>query len=347
MAPGAVAPRPPPARRSSRASASSDDLESSSSAAALAADAAARCADSWERFYRTHAGKDGRHLASDGRGIAAFKDRHYLRREFAELMPDRVRLDPTAWPPAIDPRTTRAPNPASPDRKTVLELGCGVGNSAFPLMRANLDMRIVCADCSPTAIHALRANPEFDPRRCEALCVDLGAGERPLEGAVRDASVDAVTGVFFFSALDADAFARVARECARVLKPGGAVLFRDYAADDVKNRRPGTGEEEDPGEENPRPGVVGGASPSRGGSPSPGSDGGASSFAPGERLGDGDAHVRADGTLAVFSDEAAVASAFEAAGLRGECRRVTHTVVNRKLGVRLERHFVQGRFEKG
>ena len=340
-------PAPPPARRSSRASASSDDLESSSSAAALAADAAARCADSWERFYRTHAGKDGRHLASDGRGIAAFKDRHYLRREFAELMPDRVRLDPTAWPPAIDPRTTRAPNPASPDRKTVLELGCGVGNSAFPLMRANLDMSVVCADCSPTAIHALRANPEFDPRRCEALCVDLGAGERPLEGAVRDASVDAVTGVFFFSALDADAFARVARECARVLKPGGAVLFRDYAADDVKNRRPTTGEEEDPGEENPRPGVVGGASPSRGGSPSPGSDGGASSFAPGERLGDGDAHVRADGTLAVFSDEAAVASAFEAAGLRGECRRVTHTVVNRKLGVRLERHFVQGRFEKG
>ena len=165
-------------------------------------------------------------------------------------MPDRVRLDPTAWPPAIDPRTTRAPNPASPDRKTVLELGCGVGNSAFPLMRANLDMSVVCADCSPTAIHALRANPEFDPRRCEALCVDLGAGERPLEGAVRDASVDAVTGVFFFSALDADAFARVARECARVLKPGGAVLFRDYAADDVKNRRPGTtGEEEDPGEE--------------------------------------------------------------------------------------------------
>ena len=222
MAP-APSPRPPAVRRALRPS---DDLESSSSAAALAADAAARCADSWERFYRTHAGKDGRHLASDGRGIAAFKDRHYLRREFAELMPDRVRLDPTAWPPAIDPRTTRAPNPASPDRKTVLELGCGVGNSAFPLMRANLDMRIVCADCSPTAIHALRANPEFDPRRCEALCVDLGAGERPLEGAVRDASVDAVTGVFFFSALDADAFARVARECARVLKPGGAVLFR-------------------------------------------------------------------------------------------------------------------------
>ena len=57
--------------------------------------------------------------------------------------------------------------------------------------------------------------------------------------------------------------------------------------------------------------------------------------------------MRADGTLAVFSDEAAVASAFEAAGLRGECRRVTHTVVNRKLGLRLERHFVQGRFEKG
>jgi hypothetical protein len=30
-------------------------------------------------------------------------------------------------------------------------------------------------------------------------------------------------GVFFFSALDYAAFARVARECARVLRPGGVV----------------------------------------------------------------------------------------------------------------------------
>ena len=69
------------------------------------------------------------------------------------------------------------------------------------------------------------------------------------------------------------------------------------------------------------------------------------SFAPGERVRE-DVFVRGDGTLAVFADEAAVERAFADAGLIGECWRVTHEVVNRKLDVRVTRSFVQGRFEK-
>lgn len=239
------------------------------------------------------------------------------------MMPQRVLENPSAWVDPIDPATTRAPDYTSKDHKVVLELGCGVGNSAFPLMRANLDLRVVAVDASPTAIECFTRNPEFDARRCFAFVADLGTCEGPLrkeaigpENGVDDASIDAVTGVFFFSALDPDAFGRVARECARVLKRGGLVLFRDYSKDDVKANAEG----------------VEGSSTRM-------------SFEPGEKIDDA-AFVRGDGTLAVYADERFVTRAFEDAGLVGRCERVSHAVTNRKLGVTLTRHFVQGRFVK-
>ena len=288
----------------------------------------------WERFYRTHSGVGSTGGVGDEkkiRAVAAFKDRHYLRKAFPDLMPQRVRDDPSRWVDPIDPRTTRPIETRSKDHKVVLELGCGVGNSAFPLMRANLDLRVVAVDASPTAIACLKQNPEFDARRCVAFVADLGNVEGPLTEraiglahAIDDASIDAVTGVFFFSALDADAFARVARECARVLRRGGLVLFRDYSKDDVK-------------------GNVSGVPVARKGEGTDVTE--TVSFAPGEKIDDA-SFVRGDGTLAVFADEAAVTRAFEDAGLVGSCERVTHAVKNRKLGVTLTRHFVQGRFVK-
>ena len=254
------------------------DPSSTSRASAATAD----CSNAWERFYRTHSGTDGK----KGYDIAAFKDRHYLRKEFVDLMPAEVLKDPTAWPESIDPNTTRSPDPYSKDHKVVLELGCGVGNSAFPLLRANLDLKLICVDCSQTAI-----------------VVALGT-----EHGIADNSIDAVTCVFFLSALDSDAFNRVATECARVLKPGGVLLFRDYAKDDEKNNTK-------------------------------------SNFAPGTKI-DTQSFVRGDGTLAVFTDEAFVKSAFSKVGLIGSTQIITHTVVNRKLEVKLDRFFVQGRFEK-
>ena len=302
-------------RPTSRATAADDEPPASSSPAADRV-SSGEGARSWERFYRTHVGKGADPSAKP---IRAFKDRHYLRREFAELMPQSIRDDPKAHTPPLDPSALPPPDVDSPDHKVVLELGCGVGNSAFPMMRANPDMFVHACDCSETAIANLRASPEFDPKRCDAFVADLAADDSPLAEKIGDGTCDAVTGVFFFSALDSRTFGHVAAECWRVLKPGGSVLFRDYGLDDVKNAG---------GTKGATRGEIRGAE-----------------FEPGRQIEDA-TYVRPDGTLAVFLDEARVEGVFGKVGLEGECRRVTHEVVNRKLDVRITRSFVQGRFEK-
>jgi hypothetical protein len=93
------------------------------------------------------------------------------------------------------------------------------------------------------------------------------------------------------------------------------VLFRDYAEDDVKNGGGGGGEDagSNPGRDSSR-GGGGGKEEEEGGASASGSATGTgtatgaaagTSFNPGEKVGR-DTYVRGDGTLAVFTDEAAV-----------------------------------------
>lgn len=260
----------------------------------------------WERFYLTHS-RDGKKLHD----ISAFKDRHYLRREFSELVDDDARRDPAAFRDALDPTTL--PDVDDALAIDVVELGCGVGNSAYPMMRANANMRVIAVDCSPTAIEAVKRNPEYDARRVRAEVVDASK-PGSLEGVCRDASVDCVTAVFFLSALTKTGLRNAAKEIRRVLKPTGALLFRDYARGDVKHE-----------------GDVKNAK------------GDAVRFEPGEKL-DAQAYRRSDGTLAVFFDPKELEDEFASVGLVGTCEIVTHTVTNRKLGVAMERRFVRGRF---
>jgi len=275
--------------------------------------AAPRAADdpqAWERFYLTHS-KDG----AKGHDVGAFKDRHYLRKAFGELVDEDARAAPETFRPALRP--SELPDVDETRKIDVLELGCGVGNSVFPLLRANLNMRVVAVDCSPTAIAAVRANPEFDARRLRTHVVDASA-PRSMVSCVDDASVDAVTAVFFFSALTANGLRNAAEEIRRVLRPNGLLLFRDYARGDVKTDA-------------------------------------SSRFVPGERVDENaslssssssneQTYRRSDGTLAVFFDEDELNDVFASVGLVGECEIVTHSITNRKLGVTMDRKFVQGRF---
>ena len=69
-----------------------------------------------------------------------FKDRHWITREFPELL--------------------RAISDLGVDRKkpVLLEVGCGVGNTIFPLLEENPNLFIHACDFSPRAIEFVRVS---------------------------------------------------------------------------------------------------------------------------------------------------------------------------------------------
>jgi len=76
-------------------------------------------AAAWESFHLQHA------------AVPFFKQRRYLVAEFPQLA-------------------------ARGEQLTVLELGCGVGSSALPLLLSDPGVRVVACDFAPAAVEAAR-----------------------------------------------------------------------------------------------------------------------------------------------------------------------------------------------
>jgi len=150
----------------------------------------------WEIFYRKNADK-------------FFKDRHYFDREFPELLNGRI---------------------------TILEVGCGVGNTVYPLLELNPEATIYACDFSPTAIDIVKAHPGYSSGRVTAFVADLTHDD--LTAHVPPGSVDFVTMVFVLSAISPEKMHDALRNVSRVLRPGtGRLLFRDYGLGDLAQDR--------------------------------------------------------------------------------------------------------------
>ncbi|XP_077430693.1 tRNA N(3)-cytidine methyltransferase METTL6 [Vanacampus margaritifer] len=138
-----------------------------------------------------------------------FKDRHWTSREFDEL------------------KTCRQ---SDSQRLVLLEAGCGVGNCIFPLLEDDRDIFVYACDFSPRAVDFVKKNPLCHPERCAVFQCDLTHDD--LRDNVPEGSVDAATLIFVLSAIHPDKMALAVRNIHRVLKAGGAVLFRDYGVHD-------------------------------------------------------------------------------------------------------------------
>lgn len=162
----------------------------------------------WNHFYQTHR-RD------------FFKDRHWLFTEFTELL------------------ATRSARPDS--RFRVFEIGCGVGNTLFPILQMNLseDLFVYACDFSSVAIDLLRSHQSYDESRCRAFVQDATAEHWDLPFDRQ--SIDVVILIFTLSAIDPSKMRHVIEKAYELLAPGGMLLFRDYGRHDMAQLRFKTG----------------------------------------------------------------------------------------------------------
>ena len=251
-------------------------------------------ASAWDAFHGTH-----------DSGVF-FKERRYLLAEFPKLCdPDVV--------------------------KSVLEVGCGSGSSALPVLAANPRATVLACDWSANAVRCAtraveRAKGVESKDRFEGFVSDPStsddlAGEvhRRLTRRGLNHGLDAVLMVFVLSAVPpGEGTASFLRRCVAALRPGGVVCFRDYGLYDLPMLR----------------------------------------FPPNQRVGER-TYVRQDGTLARFFTLDEVRVMFKDAGLVEEVvaaggdtttrEPVRYCCVhneNKKKGIKMRRVFVHGVWKK-
>ncbi len=135
--------------------------------------------------------------------------------------------------------------PALLTASTVLEVGCGVGNTIFPLLVINPTAHVYACDFAATAIKIVHQHPEYTTsKRVTAFVADLINDDMLLN--VPRGVVDACTMIFVLSAISPEAMpAAVANVKQTLLQSsggssnggGGKILFRDYADGDLAQER--------------------------------------------------------------------------------------------------------------
>ncbi|KAJ9103839.1 hypothetical protein QFC21_002301 [Naganishia friedmannii] len=194
----------------------------------------------WHRFYNINKAN-------------FFKDRNWLRLEFQELL-DCAKAD------------------AGP--KTIVEVGCGAGNTVFPLLAKNENPHLVVHACdyAASAVEVVKSNPMYPvpPHGKGILHSSVWdvttppiAGQSTLSSSppttenetdskkereekesstslpegVEPGTVDIAIMIFVLSALHPLEWQRAIANVYKMLKPGGMVFIRDYGRYDLAQLR--------------------------------------------------------------------------------------------------------------
>lgn len=157
--------------------------------------------EQWDKFYDIHQNR-------------FFKDRNWLFTEFPEL--NQIQ------------------------KGNILELGCGVGNTVFPILETNIapDLKVYACDFSSTAVDLVKQHPQYaSGDRCHAFVCDISKDESWASVPFAESSLDIVILLFVLSALDPSDMAKAVANVKKYLKPSGLVLFRDYGRYDLAQLR--------------------------------------------------------------------------------------------------------------
>ena len=186
----------------------------------------------WDLFYQRHSD----HF---------FKDRHYLEQEWPEL---RANADEEedgdggtnndGDDDGGDVVGALLAGASGEGELIMLEAGCGVGNTLFPLLRSNSQLRAYGVECSKTAVDIVRRHPLAQAGRVVAAVGDLTSGALPPELGACIGQCHVATLMFVLSAISPGATMTAAiAATASALREGGRMLIRDYAQGDGAQKR--------------------------------------------------------------------------------------------------------------
>uniref|UniRef100_A0AAY4CCP4 tRNA N(3)-cytidine methyltransferase n=1 Tax=Denticeps clupeoides TaxID=299321 RepID=A0AAY4CCP4_9TELE len=173
----------------------------------------------WDDFYGMHQNK-------------FFKDRRWLFLEFPELLPP----NPDCGAARAGQSGSNESAEAAGSSFRILEVGCGAGNSVFPIITSIRDGRafLYCCDFSPRAVQLVK-HPDYDPSLCHAFVQDVC--EETASFPFPPCSLDVILAVFVLSSIRPERVQSVLHRLAQHLKPGGIFLFRDYGRHDLSQLR--------------------------------------------------------------------------------------------------------------
>ncbi|GAA5860221.1 hypothetical protein JCM3774_000348 [Rhodotorula dairenensis] len=197
-----------------------------------------RAGTHWNRFYTNHAKNPA----------PFFKDRHWTDREWPQLaqLGNVPAEDDVGGGGAHGPEATGSATEGK--GKAVLEVGCGTGAFIYPLLERYPHARYVAFDFAKKAVELTKNHPLYTPTSCHVFQHDLTlplpdlaeklARAPPEFGdPVLPGSFDIVSCVFVLSALPPHKQAGAVKTLISLLKPGGWLLFRDYALRDAAQLR--------------------------------------------------------------------------------------------------------------
>ncbi|CAI2324862.1 unnamed protein product [Caenorhabditis sp. 36 PRJEB53466] len=163
-------------------------------------------AEQWDTFYAQNENR-------------FFKDRNWLLKEFPELdVNDERNLEK--------------------ESVKILEVGCGVGNTTFPLMQVNNSVSKIflhSCDYAPNAIKVLKSQETYDCSKMNAFVWDIT--QPPPEEAPTPESLDYVVCIYVLSAIHPDNIHKALSHLTSLLKPGGMLLLKDYGRYDLAQLR--------------------------------------------------------------------------------------------------------------
>ncbi|KAJ2690150.1 hypothetical protein IWW39_000960 [Coemansia spiralis] len=167
----------------------------------------------WQKKYKDEAGRNWDKFYHRN-STNFFKDRNWTDREFEELRPGHA---------------------FSEQNPVLLEIGCGVGNFVWPILKRNPDIFVYACDFSTRAVGFVKANESYSEDRCCAFVCDITKDR--LADTIPPHSVDIVSAIFVLSALPPEKQADAVSNILEILKPGGRILFRDYGIYDLAQLR--------------------------------------------------------------------------------------------------------------